>query len=105
MMKRVAFIRRNVLQVPRVAGVCQFIEIKYGRSFLRNPLQDEIRSDKPGATGDHNCVIHVRRACHSAGSSIVIKKREFDCTPNQSKQVDDPVTAWPAAVGPLATTS
>src|SRR6266568_8358796 len=79
MMKRVAFIRRNMLQVPRVAGVCQFIEIKYGRSFLRNPLQDEIRSDKPGATGDHNCVIHVRRACHSG--------RLFDCNKKSGNSI------------------
>ena len=54
MMKRVAFIRRNMLQVPRVPGVRQFIEIKYGRSFLNKPLQDEIRADKPGATGNKN---------------------------------------------------
>src|SRR5947199_387594 len=79
MMKRVTFIRGNVLQVPRVAGVCQFIEIKYRRSFLRNPLQDEIRSDKPGATGDHNCVIHVRRACHSG--------RLFDCNKKSGNSI------------------
>ena len=50
--KLVAAVRRNLLEVTQVAGIGQLVKIDDRSSKLRYPLQDEVRADEAGPTGN-----------------------------------------------------
>jgi hypothetical protein len=48
----------DALQVSKIAGVGQLVEVNDEQRFILDLLQNEIRSDKPRSARDHNPVWH-----------------------------------------------
>jgi hypothetical protein len=47
-------IRRNLLQITEIPGISKLVQIHHWTAFSREPLQDEIGTDKTGSSGYQN---------------------------------------------------
>jgi hypothetical protein len=68
LLKAVARMVLNRLQIAEIAGVGELIEIQQTRRLLRDPLQNEIRADESGAAGDENQIFHAGGRYSGSGS-------------------------------------
>jgi hypothetical protein len=54
MHEAVARIRRNLFQIAKISGISKLVQIHHWTAFSREPLQDEIGTDKTGSSGYQN---------------------------------------------------
>ena len=57
MHERVARIRRNLSQIPKISGIGKLVQIDNRGAFSSKPLQDEIGADETGSSSNQNGVV------------------------------------------------
>ena len=68
MYETVARISRNLFQIAKIPGIGKLVKIHDRSSFGREPLQDEIGTDKTGSAGYQNGLIYFQDRKPLAGN-------------------------------------